>query len=647
MTRSTPDAAPHLPDPRLSLGALRPRELRALLAERRALLALLRHATPSAVALMILLALGSALAMPALALLITLIVDRVVRGAALMSFLPYLLGLGCALITQQLVWSLTELVKTAVSRPIDGALRSRLRVLAMRTRAIAPLEEPAFQDDAQRAAEIGEGWWVRSAGTAAFSSVLVLGRLLGSLASATVLALHFPLLALLLLSATLLSRSAQRRQWTYLVAASDRLAAGQRRVDYYDELAAGVSTAKEIRLFGFADWLVERRAAAHWELRSPYWALRRSILRRQGLTTTLSALCGLSAFLTPGLAAARGELGVGSLAGCLTAALGVFTATQSGIEAFDIEYGKGALAAVQRLEEHYGNTAGDHSTLPALPNPGHAAEVRLENVSFTYPATQHAVLDGLDLTIHRGEVLAVVGVNGSGKTTLTKLIAGLYEPTSGRVTADGHDLADVDVFSWRRRIGVVYQDFVRYPASARDNIALGAPESTALPTAEQDALIQESTRASGAVALLDSLPEGLDTLLWRTGTDGRDLSGGQWQKIAVARTLYATAHGRDLVILDEPTANMDVKAELEFFRSVVEDCRAKGVSVVLISHRLSTLRGADRIVVLDGGRIVESGDHEQLLAAKGTYAQLWRLQAARFADAGSGHDGHEDSEPAA
>lgn len=653
MTTSSTSSAPPVLDPRLSLGALRPSALRALLRERRDLLALLRHAGPRALTGLALLTLGSALAMPALALLTTRIVDRATHGADLTALLPYLLALVCALLVQQLVWSLTELVKVAVSRPVDAALRSRLRALALQPRTITHLEDPGFQDDAQRAGEIGEGWWVRSAGTAAFSSVTVLGRLLGAVVSAGVLATRFPLLAVLLLTATLMNRSAQRRQWTYLVAESDRLATGQRRIDYFDELAAGAAAAKEIRLFGLADWLIGRRADAHWELRSPYWALRRSLLRRQGLTVTLSVGCGIAAYLLPGLAATRGELSAGDLAGCLTAALGIFAVTQSGMESFDIEYGRGALAAVQRLERVHGRTVEDRRALPALPHQGRAPEVRLENVSFTYPSAEHPVLEGLDLTICPGEVLAVVGVNGAGKTTLTKLVAGLYAPTHGRVTADGHDIAQVDAESWRRRIGTVYQDFVRYPATARDNIAFGAPETAELPIDRLDRLIRESTGPSGAVALLDALPEGPDTLLWRTGTDGRDLSGGQWQKLAVARTLHATANGRDLVVLDEPTANLDVKAELDFFHSVVASCRTAGVTVVLISHRLSTIRDADRVVVLDGGRITESGSHDQLLAAEGTYARLWRLQAARFdepdatADTPHTSSNNEDPEPAA
>ncbi|MDP4500504.1 ABC transporter ATP-binding protein [Nonomuraea turcica] len=558
---------------------------------------------------------------PALALLIGALVSGAVRGENVAWVLAGLLGV---LLLSRLARPLGDLVMTAATRRIDGALRAVLRRTALGPSTIAHLEEADFQDDALRASEIGEGGWVRSAGTAAYSSVLLSGRVLAAGGSALLIAVWFPRLALFLFAASLLSRALQRRQWTFFVAFGDQLSGGQRRLDYLDELAAGLEAAKEIRLFGLADWLVMRRASAHWELRSPMWALRRSILRRQGLAVLLSVMCAAGAFLVPGIAAASGTISVATLATCLVAAFGIFEITFVGRETFDIEYGKGAVEAVDRLTSRYGiRHDSGAAKLATIKTPA----ICFDQVEFRYPRSERPILHGLDFTISPGEVVAIVGVNGAGKTTLTKLLAGLYEPTAGRILVDGHDLTICDVEAWRRRLSVVYQDFLRYPATVRDNVILGAPEHPA-----DDTAVREAARRAGADWA--GLPDGLDTQLWRTGSGGRDLSGGQWQKLAIARTLYATAHGRDLIILDEPTAGMDVSAEIEFFEKVVSVARADGVSVVLISHRLSTIRNADRIVVLEGGRITESGSHEALLAhGTGTYARLWRLQASRFEEA--------------
>jgi ATP-binding cassette subfamily B protein len=608
---------PEIPDPRLGLGALRPSEFRAVLAERIRLVRLLPLAGYGLVAGMIAVLVLFVLATPVTAVLSGELVRRAVEDQPVGWALGALLG---ALLVSRLTRPLSDMVMTGIGRRVDGALRVRLRAIALRPDTIAHLEEAEFADDAARASEIGEGWWVRSSGTAAYSSMVLAGRTLAAVASAAVVAVHFPWLAVFLLLASLLSRTLQRRQWTFFVAYNDRLVPGHRRIEYLDDLAAGLEAAKEIRLFGLADWLVMRRATAHWELRSPMWALRRSILRRQGLTVLLSVLCAAGAFLVPGLAAANGSISIGTLSTCVVAAVGIFEITYVGFETFDIEYGKGAVQAVDRLVARYGEPqpAGGSGKLAK-------SEVRFEQVEFGYPSGSRPILRGLDLTIGKGEVLALVGVNGAGKTTLTKLLAGLYRPTGGRILVAGQDLAELDVAWWRRRLSVVYQDFLRYPATVRDNITLGAPE---VPV--DDDAVAEALRRAGAQDVLTSLPDGLDTQLWRTGSGGRDLSGGQWQKIAIARTLYAVAHGRDLIVLDEPTANLDMNAEVQFFERVVSGVRADGVSVVLISHRLSTIRNADRIAVLDGGRITESGSHQELLAHDGTYARLWRLQAARF-----------------
>ncbi|OLT30492.1 hypothetical protein BJF79_09605 [Actinomadura sp. CNU-125] len=244
-------------------------------------------------------------------------------------------------------------------------------------------------------------------------------------------------------------------------------------------------------------------------------------------------------------------------------------------------------------------------------------------MSFAYPGVGSPVLDRLSLEVGPGEVLAIVGVNGAGKSTLIRLLAGMHEPDRGRITIAGRALPDIDIKDWRRQVTVVLQDFVRYPATVRDNITLSAPE---LPASDQ--AVADVLDISGMRPQVDSLPGRLDTVLWEGAAD---LSGGQWQRTAIARALYAVRRGRSVIVLDEPTAQLDVEAEAEFYDRVVRAVR--GTTVILISHRLSTVRNADRIAVLSAGRITESGTHPELMRRNGDYAELFRLQASRF-DAG-------------
>jgi ABC-type multidrug transport system fused ATPase/permease subunit len=244
-----------------------------------------------------------------------------------------------------------------------------------------------------------------------------------------------------------------------------------------------------------------------------------------------------------------------------------------------------------------------------------AREIRLRDVTFAYDPAAAPVLDGLDLTIPAGSSLAIVGLNGAGKTTLAKLLCRLYDPQGGAIEVDGVDLRELDLGAWRSRITAVFQDFIRFELPLRENVA---------PSGASEETIRAALREAGADGLA-----GLDTILARGYTGGTDLSGGQWQRVALARALCAVRRGAGLVILDEPTAQLDVRGEAEIFERVLAATRR--CTTILISHRFSTVRQADRICVLEHGRVVELGTHDELMALGGRYRTMFDLQARRFA----------------
>ncbi len=248
-----------------------------------------------------------------------------------------------------------------------------------------------------------------------------------------------------------------------------------------------------------------------------------------------------------------------------------------------------------------------------------AREIRLRDVSFAYPGDNSPpVLQHFDLTIPAGSSLAIVGQNGAGKTTIAKLLCRLYDPQSGAIEIDGIDLRDFDLASWRKRVTAVFQDFLRLELPLRENVAFpgrmgGAP----------DEIVRAALESAGAADLA-----GLDTVLARGYTGGTDLSGGQWQRIALARALAAVTLGAGVVLLDEPTAQLDVRGEAEIFDRLLAATRH--CTTILISHRFSTVRHADRICVLEQGRVVELGTHDELMALGGRYRTMFDLQAQRF-----------------
>jgi ATP-binding cassette, subfamily B, bacterial len=396
-----------------------------------------------------------------------------------------------------------------------------------------------------------------------------------------------------------------------------RQAADARVQNYLGRLLTSDEAVKEVRLFGFEGYLLERWRAYYLKFRAEFVAL---IRRRSGWGLAASlASTGLIAVATLAVLrrAAQGALTVGDF--------GLFV---QGIGALQRQFST-LLQGVTGVQQNllYMRNLFDFLELPARdldagePWTGPIERIDFQDVSFRYPLTDRDVLRGVTFSVLRGESLALVGENGAGKTTLVKLLTRLYEPTSGRILLNGHDARRFSPRSVQREISGIFQDFGQYQMTVRENVAVGrggGGEGEAGP-------LRDAADRAGASGVIDALPGGFEQMLGRAFAGGQQLSGGQWQRLALARLYY---RGGSVLVFDEPTAALDANAEFE----VIEQLRAQaqGRITVIISHRFSTVRLADRIVVLDGGMITESGDHDALMALGGTYAAMFSLQARGY-----------------
>ncbi len=600
-------------------------ETRQLIRDRVGLLRLL-GVVPGSVLIVLTSAMLMASLLPAAtAVAVAWLVDRVVvaTGTGSLSPLGVPLAVVAVLLTlDQVSQSLLVPYRNWVAARVNGAVRRTIRQAVAIRPGIDHLESQTVRD---AAALPVENAYLFNMGAGAEGQLWLLTRFAGALAAAAVVARYSILAAVSTFVFVAWQRSILRRHYAGAIASGmvDTTADG-RAAAYWSEVLGTPLGAKELRLYGFGPWAIER-FERHG--RAPVSELSKVLLGAQRLHWTIFVLNALSALIPFSLIARHGVQGDLDAVG-LAAALGGVVAVSRvlaamGFEAFSIEAAVPQLAAVETLTRfHVGERRTDSPSDLTRHRSG-TPTIEFDNVTFSYPGTERPVLDGLDLVVEPGQSLAIVGSNGAGKTTLLKLLCGFYRPDAGRILIDGSDLADLDLTQWRTELGVIFQDFTHFELPAIENVALADPHRTDTLT-----LASRAAQTARASDIIQALPAGWDTVLSRAFTNGTDLSGGQWQRIALARALYAAETGASVLILDEPTASLDVTAETELFDQLLT--HSAGATAIVVSHRFSTVRRASRIVVIEHGRVIEDGSHAELLTARGRYADLYQAQAGRF-----------------
>ncbi|MBW2282175.1 MAG: ABC transporter ATP-binding protein [Deltaproteobacteria bacterium] len=521
---------------------------------------------------------------------------------------------GAVFVLLQVLTPIHQAVSANLGSSTAAWLYDRLTLACVRPQGMGHLEDPELTNDLNMGRDFDMGIVGPPLNISMDFIASGLVELVAGLASAAVLFAYAWWAPLLLAGAWLATHYLLRESGVWKDRNTDEVRKSQRQAEYAYRLAVDPPAAKELRLFGLSGWTVERFRSARRRLFDLQWEATRLRERPVFWSLLLVSFANVFVFWSIAASAMDGSVGVGQVVTFAQAGIGASLIAFGGLS-WALDGASAPAAAVLRLEEtmlRAGSLPSGTRSADGMP----AIEVRFRGLSFAYPTSGEPVLEGLDLVIPAGSSLAIVGQNGAGKTTLAKLLCRLYDPQQGAIEIDGVDLRELDLDAWRERVTAVFQDFVRFELPLRDNVA---------PAGAPDDVIRSALEDAGASALA-----GLDTVLARGYDGGTELSGGQWQRVALARALCSVELGAGLVLLDEPTAQLDVRGEAEIFERILAATR--DVTTILISHRFSTVRHADRICVLEHGRVIELGTHDELIERGGRYKTMFELQASRFTD---------------
>jgi ATP-binding cassette subfamily B protein len=523
--------------------------------------------------------------------------------------------IGVLFVLIQVVPPLHQAVGTNLGNRTAAWLNDRLMHACLTPVGIGHLEDPTLANDVTMARDFDLGITGPPLATSMDFIASGLVQLLGGAAAALVLFGFAWWAPIVLIAGWGSTHWMLRESGVWKDRNTDPVRTAQRHSDYAYRLAVDAPAAKEVRLFGISDWVVERFSSQRRRLHDLQYEATR--LRERSVVACLVVVIGanVAVFWPLAVSIADGHTGLGPGVAFLQTAFGASAIAFGGLN-WALDSSAAPVVTLNRLSTAMA-PVGELSAGTASADGRPAVAIRFRDVGFHYASSGRAVLDGFDVTVPAGTSLAIVGQNGAGKTTLAKLLCRLYDPQSGAIEIDGVDLRSFDIESWRSRVTAVFQDFIRYELPLRDNVA---------PNGAPDEVILAALADAGADQLAD-----LDTILARGYDGGRELSGGQWQRIALARALCAVRMGAGVVLLDEPTAQLDVRGESEIFERVLAATRS--CTTILVSHRFSTVRQADRICVVEAGRMVELGTHDELMAMRGRYHTMFDLQASRFTDA--------------